>query len=183
MYSYPTNAELAEMVRLLSKARMEHWIGEDFGTWRWWILLLLLIIPWFIWYKYADKKQFHELTLFGLFIMISSITLDELGFELSLWNYPVDVIPLFPRLTSVDYTAVPVIHMLVYQYFSTWKSFFWAMVVKATVFSFILEPLIVQLGFYKMIKWNHLYSFPIYIVVGLCVRWIVKKIFAIAKRG
>lgn len=183
MQSYLTTEEIAEMVKLLSKARLENWIREAFGTWRWWVLLLLLVIPWFIWYKYADKKQLHEITLYGALISIVSITLDELGFELSLWNYPVDVMPIFPRLTSVDYTAIPVIHMLIYQYFSTWKSFFWAMVTKAAVFSFIFEPLIVELGFYKMLKWNHVYSFPIYIIMGLCLRWIVKKIFEIAKRG
>lgn len=183
MYSYPTNAELAEMVRLLSKARLEKWLGEDFGTLRWWILVILLVIPWIIWYKYADKKQLHELTLYGTIITIYSLTLDEFGYALSLWHYPVEVIPMLPRLTSVDYTLVPIVYMTIYQYFLTWQSFFWAMVAMATVFSFIAEPLIVELGFYELLTWNHIYSFPIYIAVGLCSRWVVKKIFQIAKRG
>lgn len=103
--NYPSTPELAEMVRLLSKARMDNWLAEGLGTWRWWVLLIMLIVPWFIWYKYVDKKKLHEIVLFGLLIIIADITLDEIGFELSLWYYPVDVIPLFPRLTSIDYTA------------------------------------------------------------------------------
>jgi len=180
---YPSTPELAEMVRLLSKARMDNWLAEELGTWRWWTLFILLIIPWFIWYKYADKKQLHEITLSGAIITIITITLDEFGFVLSLWHYPIDVIPLFPRLTSVDYTIVPIIHMMLYQYFTTWKSFFWAVVATTTVYAFIAEPLLVQLGFYQLLKWNYLYSFPIYIFIGLFSRWIVKKIFEIVKRG
>jgi hypothetical protein len=178
---YTSNAEVAEMVRLLSKARMDNWNVEGFGTWRWWTLLILLIIPWFIWYKYADKKQLHEIALSGTIIAIITITLDELGFVLSLWNYPVDVIPLFPRLTSVDYTIVPVIHMMIYQHFTTWKSFFWALVAITTVYAFIAEPLLVQLGLYQLLKWKYWYSLPIYIFIGLFSRWIVKKIFEIVK--
>ena len=183
MYSYPTDAEIAEMVRLLSKARLDNWLGQDLGSWRWWILLIVLILPWLIWYHYADKKKLHELMLFGTLMTIVSITLDELGFVLSFWTYPVDVIPMFPRLTSADYTAIPVIHMLIYQYFPTQKSFFWAIIAKATVFSFIVEPLVVQLGFYQLLDWNYSYSFPIYIIMGLSLRWVVKRIFEIAKRG
>jgi len=183
MYSYPTTAELAEMVRLLSKARMDNWLGEGLGTWRWWVLLILLIMPWFIWYKYVNKKQLHEITLFGMIIIIFDVTLDEIGFELSLWHYPIDVIPVLSRLTSIDYAVLPIIKMAIYQYFPTWKSYFWAIVAMSAIYSFITEPLIVRLGFYQVLKWNYMYSFFIYIAMSLCARWIVKKIFEIAKRG
>ena len=63
------------------------------------------------------------------------------------------------------------------------EELFRAMVVKGILFSFIAEPLLVQLGFYKLIKWNYAYSFPIYIFLGLSARWIVKKTFIIARRG
>lgn len=180
--NYPSNPELAEMVRLLSKARIDNWLGEGLGTWRWWILLILLIVPWFIWYRYVDKRSVHEILLFGTIVIIIDITLDEIGFELSLWHYPIDVIPLFPRLTSIDYSTLPVIKMILYQYFPTWKSFFGAMIVVAAIFSFIGEPLIAELGFYTVIKWNYSYSFVIYITMGLFARWIVKKIFTIVQR-
>jgi hypothetical protein len=168
-------------MRQLTQARIENWLGQHVGTWRWWTLGGLLIIPWFIWYKLADKKKLPELALFGLIVMVFTITLDEIGFVLSLWSYPVEVIPILPRLTSIDYTMLPIIFMLVYQHFPTWKSFFWALVALSTTFSFVAEPIVVYLGFYILIKWFYWYSFPIYIVMGLLSRWITRKIFDIAR--
>jgi len=181
--NYPSTEQLAEMMRLVSQARIEHWLGKDFGSWRWWVLLALLIVPWYIWYRLVDKKRIVEFVLFGLILMGFTVTLDELGFVLSLWNYPVDVIPIFPRLTSIDYTVVPIIYMLTYQYFSTWKSFFWALVVISSVFSFVVEPIIVYLGFYVLIKWLYLYSLIVYIVMGLLSLWIARTLFDIARRS
>ncbi|MDR3589147.1 MAG: hypothetical protein P4N41_05750 [Negativicutes bacterium] len=177
MQNYPSVEQLAEMTRLLTQARIENWLMEGLGSWRWWVLAVLLIVPWAIWAKLLDKKKLLELALFGMFIMVDSITLDELGFELCLWNYPVDVLPVFPRLSSVDYTVVPIVFMLAYQYFSNWKSFFWALVTVSAVFSFVCEPFIAKLGFYVLIKWWYPYSFVIYIIMGLVSRWLV-KVFA-----
>jgi len=180
---HPSNEELAEMARLLTKARVENWMGEDFGSWRWWTLVMLLIVPWLIWYKLANKKHLRHLALFGMIVMVFAITLDELGFVLSLWSYPVDVIPMFPRLTSVDYTVVPIVFTLLYQYFPTWRSFFWALVATAAIFSFIIEPLIVWMGFYKLLKWTHWASFLVYIIMGLLSRWIVRMFTDIEQKN
>lgn len=182
MQNYPTDEQLAEMVRLLTNARIEHFVHHEVGTWHWWVLVVLLIIPWFVWYKLADKKRLVELVMFGLIVMVYTITLDELGFELSLWSYPIEVIPMFPRLTSADYTVIPVIYMLTYQCFSTWKSFFWALVGISAVFSFLVEPIIVYLGFYVIIKWAHWQSFIGYIIMGLSARWIARIIMDVTRK-
>ncbi|QDR83462.1 CBO0543 family protein [Sporomusa termitida] len=183
MVNYLSNEQIAEMMRQLTRARIENFLGQYIGTWRWWVLIILLIVPWFIWYKLVDKKRILEVTLFGVIIMIFTITLDEIGFVLSLWSYPVEVIPILPRLTSIDYTMLPIIFMLVYQYFSTWKSFLRALVVLSTVFSFVAEPIVVYFGFYILIKWLYWYSFPIYIVMGVLSRWIVKTLIDIERKS
>ena len=90
--------QLGEMMKELTHGTIENWLAHGLGTWRWWVLLGLLIVPWFGWYKIADKKQLDELTLFGLVVMVFTITLDEFGFVLALWTYPVDVIPDIPDL-------------------------------------------------------------------------------------
>jgi len=183
MQNYPSIEQLAEMVRLLTQARIENWLGECVGSWRWWLLLGVSIIPWLFWIKVAARKQIHELMLFGLFMILGSLTLDELGFELSLWSYPFSLIPVFPRLASADYTMLPVVYMLVYQYFPTWKSFFRASVVVAFVFSFIAEPLLVKFGFYVLIKWTYWVSFIVYIPLGLLARWITKLLMDTARKA
>jgi len=174
MQNYPSEEQLAELTRQLTQARIENFFGHEFGTWRWWLLVVLLIVPWPIWYKFADKKKLVELVMFGLIVMVLSITMDELGFVLSLWSYKYEVLPMFPRLTSIDYTIMPITFMLTYQYFPTWKSFFWAVVAVSGIFSFVVEPLIVKLGFYVLIKWWHPCSFIIYIIMGLISRWMVR---------
>jgi hypothetical protein len=181
MNNYRSDQQITEMMRQLTQARIENWLGQDLGSWRWWVLAVLLIAPWFIWYKLADKKRLVELVMFGLIIMVYTITLDECGFVLSLWSYPLEVIPVFPRLTSVDYTMLPIIFMLIYQYFFTWKSFFWVLVAISSVFSFIAEPIIAHFGFYVLLKWSHLYSFIIYIVMGLTARWLARILMDITR--
>lgn len=145
--NYPSDEQIAEMVRQLTQARIDNWLVETIGSWRWWTLAILLIAPWFIWYKLADKKRFPELALFGLIVMVFSITLDEIGYNTSFWYYPVQVTPLFPRLTTTDYTVVPITYMLTYQYFPSWKSFFWAIVTVSVVFSFIADQFSYTWGF------------------------------------
>ena len=183
MANHPTVEQLAEMTRLLTQARIENWLGEKVGAWRWWVLLVLITVPWLVWYRLADKKRLPELTVFGLLVMVLTITLDELGFNLVLWSYPVDVIPIFPRLTSVDYTVVPIFFMLTYQYFPAWKSFFWALVAVSTLCSFVVEPIIMKLGFYVLMKWLYWYSFLIYIPMVLLARWIARIIVDITQKA
>jgi len=152
------------------------------GAWRWWVLVALMFVPWFMWAKLVDKKKLLELSFFGMIIMVTSITLDELGFELSLWNYPVDIFLIFLRLSSVDYTVIPVVFMLIYQYFSNWKSFFWSLVALSLIFSFVAEPIIVKLGFYVLIKWMYHYSFIIYIIMGLLAKWLTRFFVDVMRR-
>jgi hypothetical protein len=176
MTIYPSNEQLVEMVRQLTQARIENWLGECVGTWRWWFLVALLVIPWITWFKVVDKKKFIELSLFGLITILVTNILDELGFELSLWNYPLEIIPMFPRLISIDYAILPIIYMLLYQYFPNWKNLFWAMTIASAFFSFIIEPLMVFLGFYQLLTWKHYYSYPIYIVLALVCKWLTRII-------
>ncbi|WP_371360979.1 hypothetical protein [Sporomusa malonica] len=41
MANYPSNEQIAEMVKQLTQARIENWLGEVVGHWRWWILVTL----------------------------------------------------------------------------------------------------------------------------------------------
>lgn len=182
MVNYPSNEQITEMLRQLHQARIENWLGHQLGSWRWWTLLVLLIVPWFVWYKLADKKKLPELALFGLIVMVFAITLDELGAR-TLWSYPVFLIPWLPRFIPINYTVLPISYTLIYQYFPSWKRFFWALIVLSGAFSFLVEPLITYLGFYILVKWSHWYSFIAYIVIGLLSRWIIRMFYDIALRS
>ena len=111
--------------------------------------------------------------------MTIAIWSDQVGYEFGLWYYPVDLIPIFPPATAIDYIMLPIIYTLIYQYFQRWKSFLIATFIMAAIFTTILEPALVHLGLYVPIKWNFHYGFPIYIVIGIVVKLITEKIATI----
>lgn len=166
------------MVSELRHAQFEIWLAEEVGTFHWWLLVAILVLPWIFAFRFFDRSRLRELVLFGTFIAIETITLDEVGFSLFLWTYPVQLLPFFPRLTSIDYSALPIIYVLIYQYCTTWQSFFRTLVAFSVVAAFVIEPTLVRLNLYFLIKWYYWYSFPIYIIMGLITRWIVRKIIS-----
>lgn len=181
MTNYPSSKHIYVIVNQLYEARIDHWLGDTLGSWRWWVLIGVLILPWFIWYRLVDKKKLPELVLFGLVIMVFASSLDEIGFVTGRWSYPVEVVPMLLRLVPADYTVLPITFMLIYQYCPTWKRYFWRLVIISSVFAFIAEPLLVYFGFYILINWFYWYSFIGYIIMGSVSRWIVRKIFDTAR--
>ncbi len=50
--------------RLLFHTRYEDWLKHSVFTIKWWILLGLLVMPWFICYRLVDKKRLQEMFLY-----------------------------------------------------------------------------------------------------------------------
>lgn len=167
---------LIEPLQQLTKLRLEYWLKYSVFTMQWWIMILVLIIPWIFWRKKLDKKRIKEISLYGFFIMFFSLVLDEIGTMLALWAYPYIFTPLSIRFEPYDYSILPVVYMLVYQRISNWKSFVLAQCIIAAIFSFILEPITVYFNIYKMINWRYEYSFFIYPLLGMLCKLIIHKI-------
>jgi len=166
---------LIEMERAFTKARIEDWIHYDLFSYQWWMLVAVLIIPWFIWWKYVDKKRLLEISLYGAFVLLVVSYLDGILTELIFWAYKYKLVPIWPRLIAADFTALPVIYMMVYQYFREWKSFLIVTTIIAGAFAFIGEPFLQWVGIYKHFSWKHIYSFPIYIAIPAFLKWVVDK--------
>lgn len=171
---YPSFEEIKEVDRKLSEMRMRYYERHDLFSFQWWLLLLLLIVPWMIWWRIVDRTRVKEILLYGAVLSTLVVLLDDIGGELGLWSYPYQLIRLIPRLNAIDYAALPVCHMLVYQYFRSWRSFLVANVVMALAFAFVAEPLTVWIGIYEMDHWRYAYSFPLYIAKAAFVRWLVE---------
>ncbi len=152
---------------------LEHWTKFEVWKWNWWLSVVLTIIPLYIWWKIVDKKRLMEIVAYGFFINISASFLDVLGSEFVLWDYPVRVIPNLPRLVPIDFTVIPVVYMIVYQFFPKWKGFLIASTVVAATFSFIAEPLLVWMKLYMLNTWKYYYSFPIYIAMAVVGKLMV----------
>ncbi|HWR44022.1 CBO0543 family protein [Sporomusa sp.] len=175
----PSDEQIAYALKHLTYARIDNWLDTDFNTFNWWLQIALAVFCLVVWWRLVDKKRLLELTFYGFTIMTVSIWLDQVGYELGLWYYPVDLIPVFPPSTAIDYVMLPVTYALIYQYCQNWKSFIPAICLMAGVFSFVLEPLLDKFGFYVIIKWKFYYGFPIYIAIGLVLKSVVDKMKAI----
>lgn len=121
--NYPGNDEINKLDIQLTEMRIENFNNEDFLSPQWWFLLALTIIPWILWWILLDKTKIKKIWLYGALITILIIYLDDIGGVLNLWNYPYQLINIIPRLNPIDISVLPVMHMLIYQYFSKWKNF------------------------------------------------------------
>lgn len=174
-------AGLAQVVQdqwQLSLTRIAEWKNELF-SFNWWVLLVLFLINFVLWIKLADKRRLSELALHTALIIIWVIVLDELGEEGYLWYYTADIIPLFPPITAIDITCLPLLYMLIYQYTKRWPSFLVATAVMSVIFCFVFEPIFVWSGIYKMITWKSWYGLPIYFFIGVASRFIMRCIMAV----
>lgn len=174
----PLWKKLIEVRTQLRDINLEHWLHNNVFTLTWWLSLIIVILVFFLWWKLADKTRLLEITAYGLMVAITAIILDITGTGLILWGYPNMLLPFVPPLFAADLSILPVAYMLIYQYFSDWKPFAVAALVLALFLSFIVEPIAVWLEAYEMNNWKHIYSFPIYIVLALSLKWVMNKILA-----
>jgi len=174
------NQSFEELMRLQDK-----YFGLIYETWlinlftiHWLALLLVFIIPWVIWWKLVDKSRITEILCYGLLISILASSLDEAGHAAHLWAYKYRLFPLCVELKPINVSLLPVIYMLVYQYFTAWKEFIIATTLMAVFLAFVGEPFLVWFDVYVKFNWEHIYSFPIYIAIAVLIRLLVGLITA-----
>ncbi|MFC0557564.1 CBO0543 family protein [Halalkalibacter alkalisediminis] len=179
------NPSWDEIIQLRIQIRnllLDYWLTESLFSFNWWFLLSTSIFIFIIWLIVLDKKRIIEIITFGLLVGTITFILDLIGTTLVLWSYPDRIIPMVPPILEIHKLHLPIIYMIVYQYFNTWKSFFLATTISSFTFSFLLEPLTVWLGIYEIYHWKYIYSFPIYIFLGITIRWALINVKEYEKR-
>lgn len=166
----------------LSRLEHQHWLDSVVFTFNWWFLLFLLIVPWFIWWKLKDSKRVKEILLYGSYVIIVSTTFDDIGIVMTFWIYPYQLVQVMDRLNSIDLTMLPILYMLIYQYFPKWKHFLLASAVMSFIFAFIFEPFFVWIGIYKTITWKYIYSLPIYFIIAVTGKLFIMKLNKVSKK-
>jgi hypothetical protein len=161
----------------VSHENIEYWMAHCYLSPRWWFLVGLFILSWFIFFRLTRKEEMPRLFFLGLIWIIVAANLDGLGFELGLWGYPSQLIPILPKAYVFDYALIPVTYMLLYKYFPKGKSFLYANIVLAACASFIAEPVFQWLHIYKVYHWERWWSFIIYIILSYLIRWLVEVVF------
>ena len=161
----------------LTSARFEEWFQTELLRFRWWLLLLVFLFSIVVWWKTVDKSRLNEIILYAGIVTVMILILDELGEEMTLWDYPVEIFPLFPPIAAIDLASLPLVYSVIYQHFRTWKSFAIASIIMSVLSCFVLEPLFVLSGIYQMITWKTYYGLPLYFAIGICSKAIMVKIF------
>lgn len=172
-----------EVQKLLTSASIEEWLRQDLFQTKWWLLLGITMFAFFIWWRLLVKTRLPEVVLYAVLMMIVMMGVDEYGEELVLWDYPIDILPIFPVITATNLLFLPLAFSLVYQNSRTLKSFARNAVLTAALVSFVLEPGMALGGYYQLLKWKYYYSFPVYIAAAFFVRWTVVQVFSIAEQA
>ncbi|MFB3166880.1 CBO0543 family protein [Neobacillus sp. 179-C4.2 HS] len=155
----------------------DYWTQEVVFTYQWWIMILTLLIPFFLWWKLVDKTRIREISLVGLIVSCIALILDQIGSSLGFWTYPFTLTPLERDLWAVaDFSVMPFFYMMLYQWFPKWKSYLVAIIIFSLFSAFVGEKIFQWLGIYKLLKWKHIYSIPPYILLGIFVKVILQKL-------
>lgn len=170
----PTWQEVLEFTKQFRDLKLEYWLNETLFTFSWWILLLTTVGVFILWTFILEKKRIFEIVTYGFFVAMFAMIADDLGVSLSLWNYPHTLTPI-PLIIEVHKVQMPILYMIVYQYFNTWKTFLVAAAVNAFIFAFILERLLVWLHVYEAYHWEHIYSLIPYFLIAVGFKWVINQ--------
>lgn len=169
--------EIEKQYEHLRQLWSDYWIQEVVFTYQWWIIVLMLIIPFFIWWRLVDKTRIIEISIVGLMSSIIAFILDQIGSSLGFWTYPYTLTHLERDMWAVaDFSILPFFYMMIYQWFPKWKTYLIGIVLFAVFSAFVGETIFQWLGIYVMLNWEHIYSVIGYILLGLFVKFVVERL-------
>lgn len=164
-----------DMIRFAQEAsdiKKQFFFEHVLGSYQWWLLLGLAIVPWILWFILVDKQRLRSIVLTGFFSALITITFDGIGGSLAMWAYPYQLVYFSPWLLPVDLCAVPVSIMIFYQYCRTWKSYLVVVILLALFTAFIGEPLFDRMHIAVVIHWKYIYSPFGYFIIAVISRWL-----------
>lgn len=182
MDNSPSFKDILDVQDISTRLQIQHWLNYELFTYQFWFLLALLILPWFIWWRLADRRRFFEILIFMFLVQTAVTILDEFGCQLNLWEYQYDLEPLFPRLIPINFTLFPIGYGLIYQYFPKWKHYLAASAVASALYAFIGEWVFIRMDIYVLLEWKHIYSFPIYILLAAIFKLLMARIMKVSQK-
>ncbi|MGD6830676.1 CBO0543 family protein [Sutcliffiella halmapala] len=175
--------EIIELRKRLFSLEYSKWTENMLFTFKWWILLIMVVVCWYIWWKIVDKTRLMEIGLVGFTAGLVSTLLNTTGIELTLWQYPNQLFGAVRGMNILDLTLIPIGYMLIYQFFSKWKFYIITVTIFAFLGSFVGQPLFKALNLYEPINWKYVYSIPVYLFIGIIVKLIASKIKTIQDKN
>ncbi|MTV51063.1 hypothetical protein GJ688_19390 [Heliobacillus mobilis] len=179
-----TNAQVLEASKYLNNLIITQWVTEHFLSPLWLSGVLLILFSYVLFFYLVDKKRIIEILLFGSLVAVSFSVYNATGSQFDLWIQFKRVLPLNPNFFLGDLTLIPLYGMLVYQYTSSWKSFFLWNVIWAGAFAFGLYFLIlVRLDAFRyFISFGPIIDFIFLTTDGIVARGILVSLLKLETR-
>lgn len=168
--------EIEKHYEVLRKLWWDYWTQEVLFSYQWWIMVFLLIIPFFLWWRLVDKTRIIQISMVGLLTSGMAFILDQIGSSLGYWTYPYTLTHLERDLWAVsNFSLIPFSYMMIYQWFSKWKTYLLGVLLFALFVSFVAEPIFHWLGIYMLLNWKYIYSVPGYVLLGVFVKVVMRR--------
>ncbi|RKL67295.1 hypothetical protein CR203_12395 [Salipaludibacillus neizhouensis] len=148
------------------------------GTWQFWLIIILLLAPLILLYFTIDRKRTFEILFYGYTVHMLwayiCIPLERHG----LFVHKYFISPLFPFVTNIVASTLPVAFMLLYQYCTNNnKNYYLYAVFLSVVFAFGFATVEEWMGLVEFRKGtNQLHVFFIDIVIVFIAYWFTKFI-------
>ncbi|AST91096.1 hypothetical protein BC6307_07290 [Sutcliffiella cohnii] len=158
---------------------------SHFGTWQFWVVVCLMILPLFILIFLVDRQRIFEVFFFGFTVHVLWTYIDIALANHNKLVHPYFLSPQLPYALSITTSAIPVAFLLVYQYCTNkGKSFFVYIVVISALLAFGFGTIEKLTGFLVLNNgMNQLYLFFIDIVVATVAYFFTHMIKNFANWG
>ena len=166
IYIIPGVEKVSDMVHEANVIVYHVWLKTILFTLKWWILIVVGVIPWTAWIVWRPKERTNRLLLAGTVVMVASYFMDAVGLALGLWSYPIKEVPLIPSYIIWDLCVMPVAAMITIQFKPNMSQLIKAIGL-AIAGAYVIQPIAVYFDYYHMKHWRHLYSFPLVIIIYL----------------
>jgi len=146
------------------------------STWQFWVLIAILLVPLVILYIKIDRSKVFLIGFYGYNVHVFFTFIDLYGINRGYWHYPYQVIPALPSI-SLDTSMVPVAFMLIYQWtLNNHKNYYLYAIITAAIFAFILKPILVSTGLFRMygeINYFHLFfGYVFVLLIAKVITWL-----------
>ena len=162
---------------------IQHWVSDEFLSFGWFLMLVILIVVYAIWFKLLDKRRATQLLLIGslaaVFYHLSIMFfIDILGYV----EYTIRFTPLADSPFISSTTLTPIILMLAQQYSSSWKSYLLWSSIGIAFLCFGIFQLYILVGILRLHDWNTFYHFLVLFGISIVVRLVFLWITGTEKR-
>ncbi|MFZ4453881.1 hypothetical protein [Salibacterium aidingense] len=167
--------EIQEKREELNSLISSYWSGySNLGTWEFWLVLSLLVLPLFLLY-FIDRKRIFELFCFGYTVHLLWTYIDLI---LENQNYLIHtrfLTPLLPFALTVTTSLLPVGFLLLYQYCTNHKKNFYVYtVILSAIFVYVFMSLEKGIGLVEFERgMNQFYVLIIDISIAYISYWFV----------